>query len=99
MNQNFLDFMRDYEHQKLAVAVSGGVDSVCLLCWLARMGLDVVCLHVNHGLRKNAEVETQYVCDLCDKLGISLELNSEKDIGTEVRIVFPKSSFINEALK
>ena len=41
-----------------------------------------------------------YLCKkLCDKLGISLELNSEKDIGTEVRIVFPKSSFINEALK
>lgn len=74
MNQNFLDFMRDYEHQKLAVAVSGGVDSVCLLCWLARMGLDVVCLHVNHGLRKNAEVETQYVCDLCDKLGIPCKI-------------------------
>lgn len=41
-----------------------------------------------------------YLCKkLCNKLEISLELNSEKDIGTEVRIVFPKSSFINEALK
>lgn len=74
MNQNFLDFMRDYEHQKLAVAVSGGVDSVCLLCWLARMGLDVVCLHVNHGLRKNAEVETQYVQDLCKKLKLPCKI-------------------------
>ena len=32
---------------------------------------------------------------LCDKLGLGIELNSEKDIGTEVRIIFPKSSFMN----
>ncbi len=37
-----------------------------------------------------------YLCKkLCDKLGLGLELNSEKDIGTEVRIVFPKGSYIN----
>ena len=37
-----------------------------------------------------------YLCKkLCDKLGLGIELNSEKDIGTEVRIIFPKSSFIN----
>ena len=37
-----------------------------------------------------------YLCKkLCDKLGLGLELNSEKDIGTEVRIIFPKSSFMN----
>ena len=26
---------------------------------------------------------------------LGIELNSEKDIGTEVRIIFPKSSFMN----
>ena len=37
-----------------------------------------------------------YLCKkLCNKLGIGIELNSEKDIGTEVRIIFPKSSFMN----
>lgn len=37
-----------------------------------------------------------YLCKkLCDKLGLGLELSSEKNIGTEVRIVFPKSSFVN----
>lgn len=36
-----------------------------------------------------------YLCKkLCDKLGISIELNSKKDVGTEVKIIFPKSSFI-----
>lgn len=37
-----------------------------------------------------------YLCKkLCDKLGLGIELNSEKDIGTEVRIIFPKNSYIN----
>lgn len=37
-----------------------------------------------------------YLCEkLCNKLGLGIELNSEKDVGTEVRIVFPKSSFVN----
>ena len=36
-----------------------------------------------------------YLCKkLCDKLGLGLELNSQKNIGTEVRIVFPKGSYI-----
>lgn len=37
-----------------------------------------------------------YLCKkLCQKLRIGIELNSEKDIGTEVRIVFPKGSHLN----
>ncbi len=35
-----------------------------------------------------------YLCKkLCDKLGLGIELNSEKDKGTEVRIIFPKNSY------
>ena len=37
-----------------------------------------------------------YLCKkLCDKLCIGLEIASEKEIGTEVKLVFPKNSFIN----
>lgn len=37
-----------------------------------------------------------YLCKkLCNKLGIGIELNSEKDIGTEVKIIFPKNSYTN----
>ena len=36
-----------------------------------------------------------YLCKkLCDKLGLGIELNSEKDKGTEVRIIFPKNSYM-----
>ena len=37
-----------------------------------------------------------YLCKkLCNRLEIGLELNSEQNIGTEVRMIFPKNSFIN----
>ncbi len=36
-----------------------------------------------------------YLCKkLCDKLRLGIELSSQKDIGTEVRITFPKNSYI-----
>lgn len=35
-----------------------------------------------------------YLCKkLCDKLGLGIELNSKQNVGTEVRIVFPKNSY------
>ena len=41
-----------------------------------------------------------YLCKkLCNKLGLRIELNSRENIGTEIRIVFPKSSFIQEAIE
>ena len=37
-----------------------------------------------------------YLCKkLCDKLGLVIELNSEQNVGTEARIVFPKNSYTN----
>lgn len=37
-----------------------------------------------------------YLCKkLCDRLGLGIELNSEKDEGTEVRIIFSKNSYTN----
>lgn len=74
MNQKFLDFIRKFAGKKLAVAVSGGVDSVCLVHWCKLAGLDVVALHVNHGLRAAAEVETQYVRDMCAGLNIPCKI-------------------------
>ncbi len=74
MNQKFIDFMRTFYGKKMAVAVSGGVDSVALLHWLAEIGADIVCLHVNHGLRAAADTECEYVCKLCDKLNVPVKV-------------------------
>ena len=74
MNEKFLDFAQKYSGKRLAVAVSGGVDSICLLHWAARCNLDITALHVNHGLRDAADIETQYVIELCKKLQIPYQV-------------------------
>ena len=36
-----------------------------------------------------------YLCKkLCDKLAIAIELNSVQEEGTEIRLVFPKGSYL-----
>ena len=70
MNQKFLDFMHIYDGKPMAVGVSGGVDSMCLLYWLHEIGANVTCLHVNHRLRPQADMETEYVKEVCEKLNI-----------------------------
>lgn len=74
MNQNFVNFIRNYVGKRLAVAVSGGIDSVCLLVWMHKVGMDITALHVNHRLRPSADIETQYVQDLCASLGIPCQV-------------------------
>ena len=58
----------------MAVGVSGGIDSMCLLYWLHQIGADVVCLHVNHKLRAEADVETDYVANVCKQLNIPCQI-------------------------
>ena len=69
-----MDFMQKYRNAKLALGVSGGVDSMCLLYWLHEIGADVVCLHVNHRLRPEADIETEYVQQTCKNLGIQCKI-------------------------
>ena len=70
MNDNFTEFVKKYMNTPIAVAVSGGVDSVCLLVWLAKCGLNVTALHVNHKLRPSADIESKYVAELCAQLNV-----------------------------
>ena len=74
MNKKFTDFMEKYRGVKMAVGVSGGIDSMCLLYWLHEIGADVVCLHVNHKLRKQADIETDYVVNVCKQLNIPCQI-------------------------
>lgn len=81
MNQKFVDFMNKYQNVPVALGVSGGVDSMCLLYWLHEIGANVYCLHVNHRLRPEADIETEYVIDVCKKLNIPCHIfywNEEK---------------------
>lgn len=87
MNKKFLDFMHKYNGAKMALGVSGGVDSMCLLYWLHEIGVNFTCLHVNHRLRPEAEIETEYVKDVCKKLNVPCHIfywNEDKpDSGLE----------------
>lgn len=62
----------------IAVGVSGGADSVCLLHLLQRLSKEIpyqlLAVHVNHGVRAEAAEDAAYVEKLCRKLEISFYL-------------------------
>lgn len=58
--------------EPLLVLLSGGADSICLLDVALRLGADVTALHVNYGLRDEAEDDEQHCRALCGRLGVEL---------------------------
>jgi tRNA(Ile)-lysidine synthase len=54
----------------LAVAVSGGADSMALACMLHGRGANVTALHVNHNLRTESAQEAEQVARWMQTLGI-----------------------------
>ena len=71
--------MVDYLNNGVLVGLSGGADSVCLLCFLLeykkRNGLDfnIVAAHINHGIREGeADRDQQFCKDLCESLNVEL---------------------------
>ncbi len=69
-----IDFSRLAGEQKIAVAVSGGSDSVSLLLlvweWASLRGKSVLGLTFDHQLRNGSLAEAQWVANLCARLGI-----------------------------
>ena len=56
---------------KILCAVSGGIDSVYMLCRLADSGREVAAAHFNHGLRgAEADRDERFVGELCAGRGI-----------------------------
>ena len=60
----------------LVVMVSGGRDSVCMLdlAVRARGPGAVRALHVNYGLRDEADADERHCAELCERLGVALEV-------------------------
>lgn len=58
----------------IAVGVSGGADSVCLLLLLCELrqvyGLELKAVHINHCIRKEAFKDQEFVENLCRKLKV-----------------------------
>ena len=59
------------------LGLSGGADSMCLLHILLELretyGLTIVCVHVNHGIRKAAYADEAFAKASCKALGIELK--------------------------
>ncbi len=67
--------------ETVAVALSGGEDSVCLLHLLVknaeRLNIKVVALNVEHGIRgAESKSDTAFCVKLCEKLGIEIKVYS-----------------------
>ena len=65
---------------KILLGVSGGADSVCLLFLLREMrefySLSFRVVHVNHGIRKEAGEDAEFVRELCHHMEIPFTLVS-----------------------
>jgi tRNA(Ile)-lysidine synthase len=64
----------------LVTMLSGGRDSVCLLdvAVALREPREVSALHVNYGLREQADAEERHCAGLCDALGVALRVVRER---------------------
>ena len=60
------------EGEPLLVLLSGGADSICLLDVALRLGAAVSALHVNYGLRDDAEHDEAHCRALCSSLDVEL---------------------------
>ena len=66
----------DLESEPVALAVSGGPDSLALLILAVRAGLDVVAIHVDHGLRAGSDREAEVVAAAAATYGAAFESRS-----------------------
>lgn len=65
------------------VAVSGGVDSVVLLDVLtSQSDLELIVAHFNHGIRQEAEKDSQFVAQLAERHGLIFE-GGEGNLGPD----------------
>lgn len=75
---NKINSLTDYAVKNLAVALSGGVDSMCLLMlakkWAENNGAKLTALIVDHKLRDNSTIEANQVKDYCLNNAIACEI-------------------------
>lgn len=73
------------EHSLVAVGVSGGADSLCLLHMLLeyqkRVSFQIVVVHVNHKIRIDAGRDAEFVREICNKHSLPFYL-WEEDVET-----------------
>ena len=62
--------------ERVAVGVSGGVDSMVMLATLQELGYSVIAIHINHGLREKAGGDEEFVREEAEELGVPFRSSS-----------------------
>ena len=67
------------ESDHIIAGISGGADSICLLCVLLKLrkawGYQITAVHVNHGLRgQDAAADETYVKRFCGQVHVPIEV-------------------------
>ena len=95
---------------KVVIGVSGGPDSMTLLNILnnlkEKLNIEIYVAHINHMIRKEADEETKFVQEFCNKIGVKFYLNKidveseakKLKIGTEEAGRNIRYEFFNEVL-
>ena len=116
MEQKVLNFIRNKNlinsGDSIIVGVSGGPDSICLLNILKnikskKLDFKIFVAHINHMIRKEAQLDQQYVQQYCKKFNIEcfvkkvdvLKIAKKQKIGTEQAGRNIRYKFFNEIMK
>ncbi len=66
--------------ERVAVAASGGKDSIALIRILKELGYEIVALSVDNGIESYSREDTENLKKVCDELNVELKVYSFKEI-------------------
>lgn len=114
MQSKVLETIQKYNliqpNDKVVIGVSGGPDSMSLLYILnklkQKLNFEIVVAHINHMIREEADEETEYVKNWCDRLNVKcyikkiniIEKSDFEKIGTEEAGRKARYDFFEEVL-
>ena len=115
MKQKILQTIKKYNLIKsgdsIVIGVSGGPDSICLLHVLnelkQELNFKIYVAHINHMIREEADLETEYVKEFCNKIEVDcfvkridvVKIATELKKGTEETGRQVRYEFFNEILE
>lgn len=104
--QNSIKYMKSEENRKITIYARQNAENVVLYIEDNGIGIkpeEVVRVFEKGFTGTNGRTKNKkstgiglYLCKkLCDKLGIGIDISSEENIGTKVKLIFPKGSYID----
>jgi tRNA(Ile)-lysidine synthetase-like protein len=73
LSKSISSFFSKISSKILIVSISGGVDSMSMLHYFSNFSnVNVYAIHIIYNNRKDSELEFQFVCNFCKRIGIKL---------------------------